>query len=425
MVFLRVFSAAVAGAVFLVAGFLKLMDPVGTSLIVEEYFRMMHLQFMMPASMAVAVMLPVVETVLGISLLLRIRLKELSWVLLLFETVFTGLTLYVYMYDPISDCGCFGEAIKLSNRDTFIKNVVLLLISVFIVFQRRRYRMLSSKVFEWSVLGFFTAAAALFALHSILYLPPVDFTVFAPGTYLEDVVAGKQEKSFMTTFTYEKDGEKRVFTMDSLPDDSWTYVSSETVEISQPYGNDMMPLPLSDGRNVFEITEITGSEGPYFISVVYDGEKTDDGMIMRTVGFGRMAGEIYGIPHIVLSSAGEEITMEIMSVSSPYTAVYTSDFKSLVTLNRSNGGLVYVNDGEIINKWPYRSIPDEEQLGEYLEKDSKVEAVKSEIMDNLFWEMLCFITAFLLLIGNVILKRYNLKHNIVVTGEDDGFSSGR
>lgn len=411
MTSLRIIASLIVGAVFITSGYLKLMDPVGTSLIMEEYFRILHLSVFGNWAMEAGAMLSSIEFALGFSLLFRVRLRDLSYILFAFMVFMTGLTLYLALFEPIHDCGCFGQAITLTNAQTFYKNLVLLPLTIFIFVQRKNYRRLSSRAFEWSMVGFSFVVAFSIGLYSYFYQPPIDFTAFSPGKYLEDVTGKNEQVEYSTLFIYEKDGQRAEFGIDNLPDSTWTYVDAVTTRNVLSSEGEIMPLPMvtSDGTDVSDY--MINSSLDAFISVIYDSRINDASLAeikdfsvrLENSGMGRL---------FVLCSADAEFAGRLASEYG--FEVYRSDYKSLITLNRSNGGLVYVDSGEIIKKWPLRSLPEDEELEELKSLDPKEISVKEEIWDSLYWEILAFSFIVMLIVGNAILKRYNIKHHIDV-----------
>lgn len=411
MTLLRIIASLIVGTVFITSGYLKLMDPVGTSLIMEEYFRILHLSIFGNWAMEAGAMLSSLEFALGFSLLFRVRLRDLSYILLVLMVFMTGLTLYLALFEPIHDCGCFGQAITLTNAQTFYKNLVLLPLSILIFVQRKNYRRLSSRAFEWSMVGFSFVVSFSIGLYSYFYLPRIDFTVFSPGRYLEDVTGKNEQVEYSTLFIYEKDGQRVEFGIDNLPDSTWTYVDAVTTRNVLSSEVETMPLPMvtSDGTDVSDY--MINSSLDAFISVIYDSRINDASLAeikdfsvrLENSGMGRL---------FVLCSADADFAEHL--VSEYGFEVYRSDYKSLITLNRSNGGLVYVDSGEIIKKWPLRSLPGDEELEELKSLDPKEISVKEEIGDSLYWEILALSCILMLIVGNAVLKRYNIKYHIDV-----------
>ena len=200
---IRRFCAFIIGAVFFVSGLLKLLDPVGAGLVIGEYYRFFGTEFMLPSSKPVGFVLAMLETLLGAALMTGLWRRIIAILTIVFLCGFTILTIFLVIYNPEMDCGCFGEAVHLTHSQTFIKNVALCALAV-IAFtpvtklgrpKRRKY----------VSFGIVSAAVAGFGIYSLLYIPLVDFTDFKPASRLEAAV---QETSGMydATFIYEKDG---------------------------------------------------------------------------------------------------------------------------------------------------------------------------------------------------------------------------
>ena len=153
---LRVICRFAFGLLFVFAGFLKAVDPIGTALKIKEYIGALHLDAIDFISLPLALVLTCAEFVVGVAILKGLRMKLFSKIALVFISFFTLLTLWVAIANPVSDCGCFGEAIHLSNRATFIKNLILTGAALVIFFQRNKYQQIAKPKVEWSYLGIYT-----------------------------------------------------------------------------------------------------------------------------------------------------------------------------------------------------------------------------------------------------------------------------
>src|SRR5574344_58861 len=187
MSFFRALCRIIFGLTFILSGFLKLVDPVGTGLIVEEYFTLFHLGFIDNLAVYCGMLLSSLEFIIGINTLLGLRMKITSIVGLIFIFGFTLVTIYLVIFNPINDCGCFGEAIHLTNMQSFLKNVVLLLCALLIFFQRKKYVPIVPAPAEWTFVGVFWAAGLLVSINALITLPHIDFTAYKVGTDLNAV----------------------------------------------------------------------------------------------------------------------------------------------------------------------------------------------------------------------------------------------
>ena len=374
MRFLRALCRILFALTFIVSGVLKLLDPVGTGLIVKEYLDFMHLGFLESAAVALGIALATLEFTIGICVLSGLRIRFMAWVALILTALFTLLTLYLVLYNPISDCGCFGEAIHLTNTQTFLKNVVLLVLAVLIFLGRKRATMVATPVIEWSFIGLFVILALSIAIRAAATIPQVDFTAYSVGTSLDELAQENQAR-YETTFLYTKDGHTEEFTLDNLPDDSWTYLDSKTVQVGG--STRMAQIDFSLDR----------MEGPVVAVSIYnpDGLRPENrARIDRFCEAVRQQGQepvVYG----------------------PTEDYETADWKSLLTLNRSNGGAVYFHDGMVVAKWSNLEL-DEVDPGTVLDEDPDVLVLRHRIREQLYVSILVFGTLVLLVLLRILCK---------------------
>ena len=354
---IRRFCAILIGLVFLASGLLKLLDPVGTGLIVSEYFKFFHLGFLQGTAKALGMVLSLVEAITGAALISGVFRKTTAVITSLLVVFFTIVTLILWIANPEMDCGCFGEAIHLTHLQTLLKNVGLLVLAAiaFIPFQNFGVPRKGKYV------AFFLAIPSLvFALcHNARHLPMIDFTEFAPGTELFASLDNDYQEmdGKVPTFIYERNGQRGSFTLDALPDSTWTFVGVDTLSRSGLYKNASKPVLSfrdADGEYQDELAVL----GKVMVFSVYDPEDADWDRIRNQAAEARIAGA----------------TPLILSVPGEYTPedVYLADYKPLITLNRANGGATYFNDGELISKWSPRDVPDGDDLKSLLDREPVV-----------------------------------------------------
>ena len=364
---LRRLCAFIVGTVFLLAGIFKLLDPVGAGLVMEEYYRFLHLGFLMPTAKAFAVALALLEALLGAAMISGVWRKPVAILTTVMIGFFTLLTLLLAIFNPAMDCGCFGEVIHLSNLQTFLKNLVLLALALtaFLPFKsfgknrRRKY------------VSFFIVAASMiaFACYSLVTLPLVDYTSFSPGS---ELMAAKGEDGsedapddYMATFIYEKNGQEGAFTLDRLPDSTWNYVRTETIKVNR--------LEIEDNAPILSFTDSTGAyrdekaaSGNVLALSVYDMDalKGDSWTKMADVMDG--AAKAGFTPLLLVAGTPESfralpvIVPGVMDRLLPST--FYADRKTLVSLNRSNGGATWFSDGQLIEKFHNGNLPSDEEI---------------------------------------------------------------
>ncbi|MBR0534412.1 MAG: hypothetical protein IJK19_07000 [Bacteroidales bacterium] len=369
MRFLRAICRLIFGLTFIFSGFVKLLSPVGTSLIMQEYFSALHLGFLSGTALYAGMLLAICEFVTGMCVLLSVRIRVFSGIGFFMCCFFTLLTLYLALFNPISDCGCFGEAVHLTNWQTFFKNLILLPCIALLFFQRKKTPLIANRVIEWIFAGFFFLVALALWLHSYLAVPMYEFTPYKTGAY---VSTEDDEAAFETTFIYEKDGKQESFTLENLPDSTWTYVETVTemtgtaaqyadFSIQDTEGNDVAPLILE-------------SEDVILVSI-YDPARLKEKDWQRIEAFAEKALAAGADLFFASSTGGEGIPAGF-----PFEVGY-ADRKLLLTINRANGGATLFSDSYIVQKWTPATMGDS-QLEELLAQDGETLVVRNAIHGN-------------------------------------------
>ncbi|MBR6869483.1 MAG: DoxX family protein [Bacteroidales bacterium] len=374
MRFLRGLCRVLFALTFILSGILKLLDPVGSGLIVHEYLSFMHLDFLDSGAIVLGIALATLEFLIGICVLSGLRLRIVAWVALILTAFFTILTFYLMRFNPISDCGCFGEAIHLTNTQTFIKNVVLLVLAILIFLGRKRATRVAPAPLEWVFIALFALVGLSVALRALATIPQVDFTAYRVGSSLDELAQENQAR-FETTFIYTKDGHTEEFTLDNLPDDSWTYLDSKTVQLGGSTRMAQVDFTLDP------------MEGPVLAISVHHPDALRAENVERIEAF-RTAALAAGIQPVIYG---------------PTETYETADWKSLLTLNRSNGGAVYFNDGTIVAKWANSELP-KVDLPAVLQEDPDVLILKHRIREQLYVSILIAGVLVLLVLMRVLCK---------------------
>ena len=351
---LRRLLAVIIGLVFIFSGILKIMDPVGTGLIVSEHLKFLHLWFMRGAAPVFGVLLALVEASLGAALVTGVYRKTVAITTLSLLGLFTLLTALLLIRNPEMGCGCFGEAVNMTHLQSFLKNIILLVLSVgaFVPFSlfgdspRRRY------VAFWILVPLFAIAL----LYSYSHLPPMDFTTMAPGTEIcsESAETAMPEAEFI----YSKDGIEERFTLDDLPDSSWTFVRVGAFDNFEGAG---ASVPVRNAS--LEDADTLLTTGKVIVFPVHRPSSANWNRILR--GCVR-AGAAGARPVVLVASTPEEIDSMDVPLELP---LYYSDYKPLITLCRANGGAVLLSDGYIVAKWAPSDLPGEEKLKAFIEGD--------------------------------------------------------
>ncbi len=273
------------GLLFVFSGFAKGIDPMGTAFKLEDYFTAFGAGFLENLALPLAITLCLVEFVTGMMLLTGSFVRLASWMAALFMALFTPLTLALAIFNPVSDCGCFGDAILLTNWQTFLKNIAITLLVVFVFIRRddltgtlsARSGLIATLAFGFLFL--------LFMRYNLAYLPVIDFRPYKVGTNLPEAMSvppDAEADRYDVRFIYEKAGDKKEFTLNDYPadDTTWKFVDQKSVLISRGYVPPIHDFTLVDGQGVDVTEQVTGSEGDVMLMIARKLNESDrDGLL--------------------------------------------------------------------------------------------------------------------------------------------------
>ena len=352
MNFLRRLCAVIVGITFLVSGLSKIIDPVGTMLIVTEYAKLLHLGFIIPAAKVIGIILSSLEAITGLALITGVLRKISAWITYALVGVFTAVTLFLLIKNPVMDCGCFGEAIHLDHLQSFIKNIALLALALIAFIPMKSLG--SPKPRKWVSFGIATLSVLYAVLYSNTHIPIADFTEFAPGAELMASLDDELEADnhYEPAFIYEKNGQRGSFPLYALPDSTWTFVEADTLFVdglAQRNGHPVLSFRDSQG----EYRDRMAAEGKVVVFSVYEPAKARWDRIQKQYNRVLEAG---ASPLLLVAS----YPLEIDKYGIPLDmTVYYADYKTLITLNRSNGGASFFSEGELIEKWGQKDFPED------------------------------------------------------------------
>ncbi len=363
---MRRFCGFIAGFVFYLSGIVKLLDPVGAGLVMDEYYNFLHLGFLDFTAKTAGTAFAYAETLIGAALITGVWRKFTAIAAFAFQGFFTLLTLLLVIFNPEMDCGCFGEAIHLTHWQTFLKNIViLLLLAGDFIPLKNLGEPLKKKYVSFAIVAATTFA---FTVYSWMYIPLKDYTAYKPTALLEaseENLSIEDEDRYEAIFIYEKDGKKEQFDLEHLPDSTWTFVETQTIA-KEGFEDPAVSLSFYDENGTY--LDGLAAEGKVITISVYD-PKISDRKWAEIAECADKAQESGFRPLILVSSSPDEFTgimeelpAETSSIIAEY--LYFSDYKTLVTLNRSNGGVTFFSDGYLIRKWARRAAPDAEELSE-------------------------------------------------------------
>ena len=345
-------SRLVLAVVFLFSGYVKGADPTGMAYKVGAYFQHWHLPFT-DASLVVqgcVVLLAAVEFVIGLYLLLGIRRRLTSLAVFLFMTGMTALTVYIYLYNPVADCGCFGDAVKLTNGQTLAKNLVLWPMALLVLRCNGSMARFISERNQWLASIYAWVYIFILALHSFHYLPAVDFTAYKVGTDLREAMQAEVE----TELIYERRGERRTFTVDSLPGDEWTFVDSRTTVVKPAAVTDFFLLDDEGADLAPGMQEYTSYA---FLLTIPDAATADDGCNDRINDLYDFALD-NGYAFYGAAAATPAEIEEWRDKTGASYVILKADRDMLRSAVRSNPGMLLLHDGKIVAKWSNNNLPE-------------------------------------------------------------------
>jgi uncharacterized membrane protein YphA (DoxX/SURF4 family) len=384
----------VLGLVFVFSGFVKAVDPWGSAYKILDYYLAFNLTVFNFSALPLSFLQSIVEFGVGACLLIGVYRRINSIFALLIMLFMTPLTLYIAIKNPVTDCGCFGDALVISNWHTFYKNIFLLIAAVVVfICYRLMTPCFTRKGYSLSALWIylFITGVSLYCFH---YLPVFDFRPYKIGVNIYESMQmpeGAEHDVYEITLIYSKDGEEKEFTIDNYPqgDDSWAFVDSRNRLVKKGYQPPIQGFSFTNAHGN-DITDIILSDPSYtFLLIAYQLDKANDANVDKIndiYDFSRNRGyEFYA-----LTSSSSQSTHNWIENTGAEYPFCTADEIMLKTIVRSNPGLLLLKGGTIINKWPNTRLPDIDQLAVLLNEtdEGKLPAVHN------FWTLF-FLALFL------------------------------
>lgn len=359
----------VLATTFIFSGFVKANDPYGTAYKLIDYLNAWSVNLTETLALFGAVILSTIELVIGLYLFFGISRRPIARITTVLMGVMTLFTVYIAIYNPVSDCGCFGDAIILTNTETLLKNILLMGASIILWKHHELQIRFLSKNTEWLISIFSNIYALSLAGYSIAYLPSIDFRPYHIGA---DVRKGieipeDQRPLFENKIVYERNGETLELGLDEDdPDSTWTYVETKRVMIKEG-GKALMSDFYVIDQNKEDITRsIVEDEGYNFLLIIPQIENASQGFIGDI-------NEIYdysvenGYGFYCVTGSDTTAQKSWIDHTGAEYSIYNGDERTLKTIVRSNPGLVLLKDGKIIKKRSTYNLPDQEQLTKPLE----------------------------------------------------------
>lgn len=359
----------IVGIVFIYSGFVKGIDPLGSDYKFTDYFNAFGMGWMNATTLFFSFALSLAEFLIGIALLFNLWVSRMAWGSLLFMAFFTPLTLVLALTNPVSDCGCFGDAMILTNWQTFWKNIILLLLTIMIFVYRKEYKSSLPLMGQFSFLTLAGAGILCLSIYCYRHLPVLDFRPYAVGKNITEgmrLPEGAEPDQYEVTLKYKnkQTGEIRSFTEDNYPWQdtlNWEYESSSERLVKKGYITPIHDLVIEHPTlgNITE--EILEDDNHTILAVAYNLNQSDtqyQPAINRLAEYAREKGiRFYGLT----SSSERDIEAYKKRNHVPYEFC-TADEIQLKTMIRSNPGVIILREGTILDKWAGKDVPDVKEL---------------------------------------------------------------
>lgn len=351
-------------ATFLFSGFVKANDPLGMVLKIKDYlaawsFPSVPDLFLVMVAIAIAFF----EFTFGVYLFFGMRRRWVSRITLVFMTVMTLFTVYLYLYNPVKDCGCFGDAVILTNGQTLLKNIVLLGAAVVVARWYDRQLQIISRGVYWMLSTVLSVGIIVYALYCIYALPVIDFRPYKVGTDLREMarVPDGQRLEFVNTIVYEKNGKTIELGLDDdVPDSSWTYVETRRKQVGGTDSGIASNFFIMEDET--DITEDIMQFDGYMFLLIAPDLKTADESIMDKINDLYDYSQQVDMEFYCLSASDKIAQDRWVDYTGAEYMIYTSDAEVLHTMVRSNPGLIMLRDGKIMRKWSSWNFPTVEDV---------------------------------------------------------------
>lgn len=349
----------------LFSGTVKSIDPKGTAYKIEDYISYFHLDFFDNTSLliGVSIFISSLEFLIGIYIFWGIRRKFTSITTLVLISFFTFISLFILIFNPVKNCGCFGDALILTNTETFLKNIVLLGCAIVLFINPERTQRLISPNLHWLVSLYSILFILGFALVSDHYLPLLDFRPYKIGTNIEQAMVippNAKEPKYKTTFILSKNGKEKKFSLNNYPDSTWRFIRSENRLIEKGYTPPITDFSISDSMNN-DVTESILQDNIYtFILISPDFNEANTVPIDEINAINDYCQDNgYHFCALTASTKGA-IEKWVYYTGAEYPILFT-DGTTLRTMIRSNPGLILIKKGVILNKWSSNNLPSIEE----------------------------------------------------------------
>ena len=359
-------ARTVLGATFLFSGFVKAIDPLGTQYKFQDYAAALGVADYVPdwATLLSSVLLSALELSLGAFMLLAIARRLVSRAALLFMAVMTAVTVWIWIADPVKDCGCFGDAVSLTNGETLLKNIVLTSLALVAARWPLAAGRLMSRAAQWMVVQAVPVASVVLSLWCLYDLPLIDFRPYHVGADIRagmEIPEDAEQPVIETTFIMEKDGVRKEFSLEDYPDSTWTFIDSRSVTVKEGYVPPIHDFSIIDDTGTDITDDILSAPEYAFLLISPNLEHADD------QNFGSID-QIYEYclerryTFVCLTASSDAAVARWRELTGAEYPFCNTDATTLKTVIRSNPGLMVLKQGVVVGKWSHNRLPEPEDF---------------------------------------------------------------
>ncbi len=367
---LKHIARVLLGLTFIFSGFVKGIDPWGSTYKFTDYFNAFHMPWMINLAFALGIILAAAEFAMGVALIFNFFMRITSWFTLAFMAFFTVLTFVLALTNPVTDCGCFGDALIITNWQTFYKNIVLIALAIYIFIQRKNFRSKNGPILSIALTGMTIVFYFYLVVYSYNHLPIIDFSPYKVGVNIPEamkVPSGAPKAIYENNFIYKnkKTGEEKKFTEATIPWKdtlNWKYFKSEDpiliqkgytppihdFRIETPEGEDIKDFFLYDEKETFIVISSNLDKANRFA--------------LQKIALFAVEAKRKGYNFILLTATSPDRFQAFKQEIGAEFDFFNTDEVALKTMVRSNPGIILLKKGTILRKYHYNDLPKPEDL---------------------------------------------------------------
>ena len=404
----------ILGLVFIFSGFVKAVDPWGGAYKIQDYFSAFGFPEFNFWALPLSFLQAAVEFGVGVCLLIGIYRRVNTILALLIMLFMTPLTLYLAIANPVTDCGCFGDALVISNWQTFYKNIFLLIAAIIVfIWYRLMLPFFSRRAYFPAALWIYLFILGV-SFYCFYYLPVLDFRPYKVGTNIPEkmeIPENAEHDVYEVQLIYSKNGHQKEFTINDYPkgDSTWTFVDSKSRLIKKGFQPPIHDFSITNADGDDITSNILSNPSYAFLLIAHKLNKANDANVDKIndiYDFSKNKGYDF---YALTSSLPDEIQDWIENTGAEYPFC-TMDDITLKTIIRSNPGLLLIKEGTIVDMWPNTGLPDIEEVTKLMDENKQEDGLAIHNFRTVF-----FLTSVLLipLIGLFLLDFSNYRKRVV------------